>query len=42
MKNKAVIAVTRKLVKGLWHVARGEPFDSRLLFDVNKLDQVQT
>ena len=41
MKNKAVIAVTRKLVKGLWHVARDEPFDSRLLFDVNKLDQVQ-
>lgn len=40
MKNKAVIAVVRKLVKGLWHVAQGEPFDSRLLFDVNKLDLV--
>ena len=38
MKNKAVIAVVRKLVKGLWHVARGEPFDSRLLFDTSKLD----
>jgi len=37
-KNKAVIAVLRKLVKGLWHVGRGEPFDSRLLFDTNKLD----
>jgi len=41
MKNKAVIAVVRKLVKGLWHVARGEPFDSRLLFDTSKLDLVQ-
>ena len=41
VKNKAVIAVMRKLVKGLWHVARGEPFDSRLLFDTNKLDLVE-
>jgi len=41
MKNRAVIAVVRKLVKGLWHVARGEPFDSRLLFDTSKLDLVQ-
>lgn len=41
MKNKAVIAVVRKLVKGLWHVARGEPFDSRLLFDTSKLDLVK-
>ena len=38
MKNRAVIAVVRKLVKGLWHVARGEPFDSRLLFDTSKLN----
>lgn len=29
MKNKTVIAVVRKLVRGLWHVVRGEPFDSR-------------
>lgn len=42
MKNKAVIAVVRKLVKGLWHVAQGEPFDSRLLFDTSKLDLVRT
>ena len=41
MKNKAVIAVVRKLVKGLWHVARGEAFDSRLLFDTSKLDLVK-
>jgi len=37
VKNKAVIAVMRKLVKALWHVARGAEFDSRLLFDVGKL-----
>ena len=42
IKNKAVIAVVRKLVRGLWHVARGEPFDTRLLFDTNKLDLVKT
>ena len=41
VKNKAVIAVTRKLVEALWHVARGEPFDSRRLFDTSKLDLVQ-
>ena len=40
VKNKAVIAVMRKLVKGLWHVARGESFDSRLLFDTSKLNLV--
>jgi hypothetical protein len=27
VKNKAIIALMRKLVKALWHVARGEPFD---------------
>ena len=37
VKNKAVIAVMRKLAKALWHVARGAEFDSRLLFDVRKL-----
>lgn len=36
-KNKAVIAVMRKLAKALWYVARGAEFDSRLLFDVRKL-----
>jgi hypothetical protein len=37
VKNKAVIAVVRKLAKALWYVARGAEFDSRLLFDVRKL-----
>lgn len=36
-KNKAVIAVTRKLAKALWHVARGARFDATLLFDAVKL-----
>jgi hypothetical protein len=36
-KNKAVVAVMRKLAKALWHVARGAVFDSRLLFDVRRL-----
>jgi transposase len=36
-KNKAVVAVMRKLAAGLWHVARGEVFDSRKLFDAVKL-----
>ena len=31
-KGRAVTAVMRKVVKALWHVARGEPFDSRKLF----------
>lgn len=33
-KSKAVTAVMRKLAKALWHVARGEPFDSSKLFNV--------
>ena len=37
VKNKAVVAVMRKLAKALWYVARGAEFDSRLLFDVRKL-----
>jgi transposase len=36
-KNKAVVAVMRKLVKGLWHVARGAELDSTLLFDARRL-----
>jgi transposase len=42
VKNKGVIAVMRKLAKALWHVARGARFDSRLLFDVSRLDLVTT
>jgi len=36
-KNVSVIALMRKYVKGLWHVARGKQFDSTLLFNVSKL-----
>lgn len=37
LKNKAVIAIMRKLARALWHVARGAPFDSTKLFDVARL-----
>lgn len=37
-KKKAVVAVMRKLVKALWHVARGESFDPRKLYDVRRLN----
>lgn len=36
-KARAVVGLMRKLVKALYHVARGEPFDSRKLFDVQRL-----
>ena len=36
-KSKAVVAVMRKLVLGLWHVARGEDFDATKLFDTRRL-----
>lgn len=36
-KNVSVVALMRKYVKGLWHVARGKEFDSTALFDVDKL-----
>jgi transposase len=36
-KNKAVVAVMRKLAEALWHVGRGAVFDSRRLFDVRRL-----
>lgn len=35
---KAVIAVTRKLVRALWYVGQGAKFDSTKLFDVSRLD----
>ncbi len=37
LKNKAVIAIMRKLARALWHVARGAEFDSSKLFDVARL-----
>lgn len=36
-KMKGVVALMRKLVGALWHVARGEALDSRKLFDVRRL-----
>jgi hypothetical protein len=32
-KLVAIVAVMRKLVRALWHVARGQPFDSSKLVD---------
>jgi len=39
-KLSAVVAVMRKLVRALWHVARGAPFDATKLFDVRRLGVV--
>jgi transposase len=33
-KGRALVAIMRKLVKALWHVARGATFDSRKLFNL--------
>lgn len=38
VRQKSVIALMRKLVKGLWHVARGAKFDATKLFDVERLE----
>jgi transposase len=37
-KKKAVTAVTRKLMRALPHVARGQSFDAAKLFDVTRLE----
>jgi transposase len=37
VKRKAVIAVMRKLVRAMFHVARGAPFDATKLFDMKRL-----
>lgn len=36
-KSKAVVAIMRKLVRALWHVARGEQFLPHKLYDVSRL-----
>ena len=36
-KQKAIIAVMRKLSRALWYVAHGAEFDSRKLFDAKRL-----
>lgn len=38
IKGKAIVALMRKLLRGLWWVARGETFDSTKLFDVRRLE----
>lgn len=37
LRMNAIVAVMRKLVRALWHVARGEAFDATKLFDTRKL-----
>ena len=37
LKSKAITAVMRKLALSLWHVARGEAFDSGKLFNTRAL-----
>ena len=37
-KARAVVALMRKLAMGLFHVARGETFDSAKLFDTTRLE----
>jgi transposase len=37
IKGKAMTALMRKLAMALWHVARGESFDSRKLFNIRTL-----
>jgi len=41
-KQKALVAVMRKLVRALWHVARGATFDASKLFDVRRLKVTPT
>jgi transposase len=36
-KTKAIVALMRKLAAGLWHVAKGNEFDSSRLFDIRRL-----
>lgn len=38
-KIKAVVAVMRKLITAVWHVARGAAFDAAKLFDTRRLGQ---
>lgn len=38
VKRKALVALMRKLLKGLWVIAQGEIFDSSKLFDTQRLE----
>lgn len=42
LKRKSVVALMRKLAMALWHVGRGDTFDSTRLFDVRRLDVTGT
>lgn len=37
-KQRAVVALMRKLVAALWHLARQTPYDAHRLFDVSRLE----
>lgn len=37
IRGKSVVALMRKLLKGLWHVSRGKRFDAAKLFDLERL-----
>jgi transposase len=37
-KQRAVVAVMRKLVRAMFHIARGDAFDASKLFDLRRLD----
>jgi transposase len=39
VKMKAIVALMRKLIVGLWHVGHGEAFDPAKLFDVRRLQR---
>jgi transposase len=41
MKMKAIIALMRKIVSSLRHIADGNPFDSTKLFDVQRLERMR-
>jgi transposase len=41
-KQRAIVAVMRKLARALWHVARGATFDPSKLFDVRRLKLNET
>ena len=42
LKLKAVVAVMRKLARAIVHVARGQRFDARKLFDARRLEPIPT
>lgn len=37
-KGKAVVALMRKLVRGVWHLSRGEEYEAKKLFDMRRLE----